>query len=98
MTVVAAVITKIYQYILASKSSSYQERYAIVSAVLLFISTVIPVYWTWANDDLSRFTKRLIMKMLMRENIYCCCLTTNKYVFRKEKKNRPKGFDSLGCK
>ena len=69
MTGGASVITKISQYILASKSSSYQERYAIVSPVLLFISTLIPVYWTLANDDLRRFTKRLIMKMLSCENI-----------------------------
>ena len=55
---VAAVITKICQHILASKSSSYQEKYAIVSPVILFITTLIPVYWTWANDDLRRFTKR----------------------------------------
>ena len=52
-------------YILASKSSSYQERYAIVCPVLLFISILIPVYWTWANDDLRRFTMRIIRKMLM---------------------------------
>ena len=44
MTVVSAVITKICQYILDSKSSSYQERYAIVSPVLRFISNVVPVY------------------------------------------------------
>ena len=68
MTGGAAVVTKICQYILASKSSSYQERYAIVSPFLLFITTLIPVYWTWANDDLRRFTKRLIRKMLSFEN------------------------------
>jgi hypothetical protein len=64
MTAGVGLMIKLCLYLISPNSSSLEKRYAIVCTTTLFITTVIPIYWTWANKDLGQFAKRFIKKRI----------------------------------
>ena len=61
-TMTSVIVSRVVQHF-SSKSSFFLPS-STGYIISIIITTIIPVYWTWANEDLQEFSKRYVKKKL----------------------------------